>query len=137
MSDLLGDEHSQGTILQSDTDSSLPRVVSKLPSPKPSRSFFVAAPRLPSAQKRQYKPLKESAFFRDMKPQVDKVVGEATVGQTRYYFASYDGGIAYKVRPRRHVALFITSELTRFVFSSSKQKHLPNNFQILWKPLVN
>ncbi|KAF4623265.1 hypothetical protein D9613_002145 [Agrocybe pediades] len=33
-----------------------------------------------------------------MKPPVDKIIGEAFLGRTRYYFASHDGGIAHRFK---------------------------------------
>lgn len=84
--------------------SKLPKVVLKPPTtpipsnPKPSRNrFFVAPPRLPSAQKRQYKHINETVLNIDSRTRVDEVIGEYLVGDTLYYYARYDGGIAYKV----------------------------------------
>src|SRR4051812_15069761 len=74
------------------------RVTPKTPKPS-SRKVFVAPPPLTSAQKRQYKPAIESSLNSEMKnPRVNKIIGEATDDKTRYYFASYKGGIAYRVR---------------------------------------
>ena len=60
--------------------------------------FYVAPPRLPLAQKQQYKPANETSFGLDTR--VDEIIGEYTEGKKLYYFARRDGGIAHKVFPR-------------------------------------
>jgi hypothetical protein len=60
--------------------------------------FYVAPPRLPLAQKQQYKPANEGSFGLDTR--VDEIIGEYTEGNKVYYFARQDGGIAHKVCPR-------------------------------------
>lgn len=58
---------------------------------------FVSAPLLPSAQKRQYKHISETSLNLDARARIDEVIGEYLVVDTLYYYARYDGGIAYKV----------------------------------------
>ncbi|PPQ64493.1 hypothetical protein CVT26_002032 [Gymnopilus dilepis] len=72
-----------------------PRLIFKLPSTprKPARNFFIAPPHLSSTQKRQYKPASETSLYT---ARVDKVIGEAWHGGNHFYFAQYDGGIAYR-----------------------------------------
>jgi chromodomain-helicase-DNA-binding protein 4 len=58
---------------------------------------FVALPRLSAQDKLLYKPMNKSSFGSDFETRVDEVIGEYREGIVHYYFARYDGGIAYKV----------------------------------------
>ena len=64
----------------------------------PSRDPFVLPPRLPAAQKRQYKPPNETSLRPESEADVNKVIGEYSESGVLYYFARYDGGIAHRVR---------------------------------------
>uniref|UniRef100_A0A8H7YAC3 Chromatin remodeling factor mit1 n=1 Tax=Psilocybe cubensis TaxID=181762 RepID=A0A8H7YAC3_PSICU len=79
------------------------KLVLKMPStptaPRTGR-VFVSAPRLPSAQKRQYKRTSETSLILGTSRRVDEVIGEYTIGGELYYYARYDGGIAYKFQAR-------------------------------------
>jgi chromodomain-helicase-DNA-binding protein 4 len=65
----------------------------------PTRSFFVAPPVLPSAEKRQYKGL--PASFKDGvdfdETVLDAVVGQHVIHGTSYYFVRFKDGIAHRV----------------------------------------
>ncbi|KDR85372.1 hypothetical protein GALMADRAFT_234197 [Galerina marginata CBS 339.88] len=98
MSDSPRDFDRESSLAESRTSSKPPKVILKLPRApvKPSHNFFVAPPRLPSAQKRQYKPAYESSLNLGLQTRVDKVIGEFKDGNKHYYYAQYDGGIAHK-----------------------------------------
>lgn len=101
---------------ESRSSSKPPRVILKLTPPrKPSRRFFVEPPTLPSAEKRQYKRVDESIFNNVFNTRVDEVIGEHTVDKTLYYYARYDGGIAYKACAQMFLHLWIPL-LTRLTF---------------------
>ncbi|KAF8973574.1 hypothetical protein BDZ97DRAFT_1690769 [Flammula alnicola] len=92
-----GHERESSSPSGSRNSSKPPKVVLKLPkTPMPLRNFYVAPPRLPSAQKRQYKPANESSLKYDSETRVNEVIGEYKDGDSLYYFARYDGGIARK-----------------------------------------
>ena len=61
---------------------------------------FILPPRLPAAQKKQYKPPNETSLgpLTESETHVDEVIGEYREGNELYYFARYDGGIAHRVR---------------------------------------
>lgn len=63
----------------------------------PARRFFITLPQLSAQEKLLYKPWNKSSFGSDFETRVDEVIGEYREGNTHYYFARYDGGIAYKV----------------------------------------
>ncbi len=63
----------------------------------PAHKVFVALPRLSAQDKLLYKPMNKSSFGSDFETRVDEVIGEYREGIVHYYFARYDGGIAYKV----------------------------------------
>jgi hypothetical protein len=80
---------------------------SPLPSTPPSKThshhqrtqnFFIAPPKLPSAQKKLYKSLPETSLKSEVEIDVDEVIGEYSENGRLYYFARYEGGIAHKVR---------------------------------------
>jgi hypothetical protein len=75
------------------------------------RKPFVLLPRFSSQRKRLYKPLNEISFGANLQARVDEVIGEYREGDTLYYFARYDGGIARKVRVLR-VYMFCFQELS-------------------------
>jgi len=60
------------------------------------RKVFVSVPRISSEKKLLYKPINMSSLATELL--VDEVIGEYREGDTLYYFARYDGGIARKVR---------------------------------------
>jgi hypothetical protein len=66
---------------------------------RPRRSFFIAPPVLPSAEKRQYKGLpasfKEGVDFDETV--LDSVVGEYDLHGTKFYFARFKDGITHRV----------------------------------------
>ena len=63
-----------------------------------SRDPFVLPPRLPAAQKKQYKPPNETSLRAESETYVNEVIGEYREGNVLYYYARYDGGIAHRVR---------------------------------------
>jgi chromodomain-helicase-DNA-binding protein 4 len=59
---------------------------------------FILLSRLPTAQKKQYKPPNETFLRAESETHVNEVIGEYREGDLLYYFARYDGGIAHRVR---------------------------------------
>jgi hypothetical protein len=84
--------------LSSPDTSSDDKTVSKFGAPNGrARKLFVSLPRLSSKRKLRYKPLNKSSFGADFEVRVDEVIGEHREGNTIYYFARSEGGIARKV----------------------------------------
>ena len=63
-----------------------------------SRGFFVLAPRIPAAQKKQYKPANETSLRAESETHVNEVIGEYREDGVLYYYARCDGGITHRVR---------------------------------------
>lgn len=61
------------------------------------QNFFIAPPKLLSAQKELYKALPQTSLKSEVKIDVDEVIGEYSENGRLYYFARYAGGIAHKV----------------------------------------
>lgn len=99
MSDSSEDIHEDASYRDSRTPDLILKPL-RAPGPTRTNKVYVAPPRLPLAQKQQYKPANEISFPFDLETRSDEIIGEYTEGKKLYYFARHDGGIAHKVSTR-------------------------------------
>lgn len=73
------------------------------PSPQPATTSgssqrsvvaYVSLPEFSAERKARYKSFKDSTLF----PKIDEIIGEYVQGSRLWYFARFQGGIAYRVR---------------------------------------
>lgn len=67
------------------------------PATKRTKFSYVLVPQLSQGTKENYKATEEVGLKMEMEIKLDEVIGEYREGNTDYYFARYEDGIAHKV----------------------------------------